>query len=406
MRQFFCALIVIITLYSCNKEIESDYPLVFTGDVVNIKDTTATFTAKISNTGAFTVLESGFVWGVHSQDDNGIQVKKSGGEAGSYSLQTNEKLLPGLTYYVRAYVRAESAITYGREVSFSIPQAGPADTGNWSVIYDNHPPVGFSVAVTCGYTLDNITYLVFWNGTVYQYDHQANTFGFVVYNPDILGASLSVVYNSTAYIFVKNAFHKFDPQTNTFEKLKVLDESINLVGTSGFLIGDYIYIGLGVNHYTEYIKDFWKYSITEDTWQQTASFPGDFRQYGISFSLNNSGYTGGGLNLLRNNLNPHFNDLWQYIPESDQWIQRENIPLEIKSMGILGNNTTDFGYCYYQNSFIEYNPDFDFWAGMASIHVEAPFFPDFLFAVDKRIYLVMVTENDDDYYFKLLVYEK
>jgi len=46
MRQFFCALIVIITLYSCNKEIESDYPLIFTGDVVNIKDTTATFTAK------------------------------------------------------------------------------------------------------------------------------------------------------------------------------------------------------------------------------------------------------------------------------------------------------------------------------------------------------------------------
>jgi hypothetical protein len=105
-------LTILLILISCEKGHDFEYPLVYTGDVTNITDTNALFSAKISFLGDYPILESGFIWGVHSKDNNGIKIKNPENVSGIYSLYTNEKLLPGKTFYVRGYVQTENTTSY------------------------------------------------------------------------------------------------------------------------------------------------------------------------------------------------------------------------------------------------------------------------------------------------------
>lgn len=87
--------------------------------------------AVLTNTGAKTITETGFVWGVMQNPTltihNGtVQTASPVTTKGGTLTATASGLLPGITYYVRAYAKAGENVTYSDAASFGfgIPQYG------------------------------------------------------------------------------------------------------------------------------------------------------------------------------------------------------------------------------------------------------------------------------------------
>jgi N-acetylneuraminic acid mutarotase len=157
-----------------------------------------------------------------------------------------------------------------------------------------------------------------------------------------------------------------------------------------------------------YSKKFWKYDIRQNNWQQVSSFPGIFRTFTFSFSFNDAGYVGGGINYSLDEWpQSRLNDLWCYSPEADQWIQKENLPFEIEKMYALsGANTAESGFCFYRNELFEYNPDFNFWEKVTDLSTKRELIYPFLFEKEGGLYLMQAIEMGYAYSLKLWRYEK
>jgi N-acetylneuraminic acid mutarotase len=111
----------ILILTGCTKEENFEFPIVQTGDVVEITEEGVVFYGKIMNRGDFEIMDHGFVWDTIPQSTiDGDNYRNSLGEYSSelFSSQITSALVEGQTYYVRAYVQEENQIVYGRSVSF------------------------------------------------------------------------------------------------------------------------------------------------------------------------------------------------------------------------------------------------------------------------------------------------
>lgn len=109
------------------------YATVDTLATTDITHNEATFNGEVTDVGAGSVDERGFVWGTSSQSDPGNVAPSSAGyddydtESGSFSTGTFDFVATGLTvsttYYVRAYAHNSVGYSYGDEVSFDTDDA-------------------------------------------------------------------------------------------------------------------------------------------------------------------------------------------------------------------------------------------------------------------------------------------
>jgi hypothetical protein len=397
-------ILVLMGIISCKEKSNSDYPLVFTGDVINVTDSSATFTAKISNIGILPILESGFIWDIHSSYKNGFKVKNDITQEGVYEINIDLKLLPDRTYYVRPYIQTESLISYGKEVTFNTTPR-QIKIGKWSQVY--YTSYNGAPYFNSSFTLNDSTFFVFEGGTMYYYSHINNTFGFVLSNPILLNAFVCKVFKDTVYIFSQNSVYSYDSKSKIFNILNNLNVSSYM--PSSFLINDNIYIGLGIlyenNTYTKKIRC---YNISNNSWKDIAPFPGNFRFDAYSFSLKNKGYIGGGLNQGVDAPYPYprYHDLWCYNPETDQWEQKEGLPITDQTVLLKGTYVNDYGYCLFGTSYFEYNPTFDTWESMAELKINRSLASTILFSSKDKMFLVEVAGYLGDRYLTIWAYEK
>lgn len=356
VKRYFWFFVFTVFLFSCNKGNEYDYPLVFTGDVVDVSDTSATFTAKISNTGVFPILESGFMWSLFKEDTIGIKVMTAGVVDGYYKLQTNLKLLPGKKYYVRAYVKTVYSTTYGKEVTFNSAE-DQIEPGTWTRIFTRNFTGNLPeyLNILTSFTINNITYFTIGNGTLYGYNHIDNTYNLVLSDTILAHAQYSTAVNGLAYIFADNSLYQFDPGSFSLSALSAYSGTRRF-SALGFVIDEDIYIGLGHNQDNLSLQDCWKYNIQSDSWQQVASFPEENRSGDFAFSLNGKGYV---LEILSSHF--RIGELWCYHPDDNQWVQKHRIYDRISIYNKAKVTALNgFGYCF-ENDLYEYNPSFDFW---------------------------------------------
>jgi hypothetical protein len=121
MRPFVVNFLLILIMASCKNEIEFEYPLVYTGEVIDIRSDGAMFCGKIASISASDVLEYGFVWDIKSTptiESSEKYIIREPAEIGIYKQQISTTLQEGVHYYVRAFVRSNKYITYGQEVTF------------------------------------------------------------------------------------------------------------------------------------------------------------------------------------------------------------------------------------------------------------------------------------------------
>lgn len=111
--------------------------------------------------------------------------------------------------------------------------------------------------------------------------------------------------------------------------------------TSGFVIQDKIYMGLGLSVSGSIGKEWWEYDPSTDQWKRKADFPGSAYNNtftNCSFVIGNKGY------VLRYAEKAEF---WQYDPATDQWneqaffdpLRMSSIAFSIGNKGYLGTGT-------------------------------------------------------------------
>lgn len=170
-----------------------------------------------------------------------------------------------------------------------------------------------------------------------------------------------------------------------------------------FSIGDFGYVGCGVDTADITHNDLWQYDPSLDSWTQKASIPAIERRNAVAFAIGDKGYIGTGFTLDDSDLGEKLKDFWEYDAMGNSWSAIADYPgggdtgvyqasafvaLD-KGYVVCGKN----GSNAYLNELWEYNPGTDLWT-------ERTPFPGGLryqlisFAIEDRAYVGMGTDND------------
>ena len=111
---------------------------------------------------------------------------------------------------------------------------------------------------------------------------------------------------------------EYDPQTDIWTR-KADFPGMDRYQLSSFSIDNLGYVGMGIDH-DLYRKDWWQYNPQSDSWIEVSSLPGVERGASSTFVLGQRGFvvfgTDGGFK----------DELWEYNPFSDSWMIRANFP--------------------------------------------------------------------------------
>jgi N-acetylneuraminic acid mutarotase len=143
-----------------------------------------------------------------------------------------------------------------------------------------------------------------------------------------------------------------------------------------FAIGNYGYMATGVDTNELVLNDLWQYDPSLDVWSQKANLPGAARRDAVGFAIAGKGYVAAGIDNDESLMGNILNDLWQYDPVSNSWIQKASYPggsgfgiyfataFTIDSKGYICCGKK--GPSVYSNELWEYKPSIDQWTQRAS----------------------------------------
>ena len=141
----------------------------------------------------------------------------------------------------------------------------------------------------------------------------------------------------------------------------------------GFSIGSKGYFGTGFNNDSTPRNDFWEFDAPSSTWTQKTDFAGPGRGGAVGFSIAGKGYIGTGYRGTGNSTSDYFKDFWEYIPQTNQWLQKADcsdtarsyaVGFSIGDKGYIGSGTSPYGL---KNDFREYDPGTNTWILRAPI---------------------------------------
>lgn len=205
-------------------------------------------------------------------------------------------------------------------------------------------------------------------------------------------------------------------QTENFW-VKKSDFGSNMIGNGlkreravAFSIDNYGYVGTGVDTAEMVLNDFWKFDPILNAWSQIATLPGSVRRNATAFSINDKGYVGTGINTVNSSDfgSMRLNDLWEYSPTSNSWVEKASYPGASGIYFVTAFSTNTKGYLcggklganFYTNQLWEYNPNTDSWTQKLN-------FPGGVryqmssFTIDGKGYVGLGVDNDlyrDDIY--------
>ncbi|CAN5509278.1 hypothetical protein BH11BAC2_BH11BAC2_25620 [soil metagenome] len=171
-------------------------------------------------------------------------------------------------------------------------------------------------------------------------------------------------------IFLKD-FWEYDPTSDTWTQ-KADYAGNERTGASGFSTANFGYVGLGADQLTTY-KDFWQFDPNGNVWTAKAVFPGTQRVYAISYTAGGSGYIGLGRAYTPFGNTLFFNDVYQYDESNDAWIQKGNYPglarswantVELNGKGYIIAGSSGGGIL---DEVWEYTPGTDGWIQKSSL---------------------------------------
>ncbi|MGB5820987.1 MAG: IPT/TIG domain-containing protein [Saonia sp.] len=222
------------------------------------------------------------------------------------------------------------------------------------------------------------------------------------------------ITNRAFFYFIEDDepnFYEFSLTSLKFEaRTKYPDNQSN--GNAIFSIQDKLYMGFG--SFTDGINasenpqthaQFWQYDVANDTWNQAADFPINyrFRSNTSTFVIDDEGYVGNGATSTG-----HY-DFWKFSHTNDEWVRIDNFP-DIKnrtaSFEYNGNGYVVFGgFTSSQDDVYKYEPNLDDWLELEDVNEY--YFQDYgrapevttALSFSDAIYLI-INEYPSDYCFK------
>lgn len=225
--------------------------------------------------------------------------------------------------------------------------AAQAQGNTWTAIDSmNGPPK----SVTTSFVLNNEGYVVGgltdteFTRKMYSYNPNQNdwdnelSWGGETGSGQNRGSAVSFVINNKAYVGLGEgnsaAYYKdlweYDPVNQTWTQVADFAGSARH-GAVSFATPTHGYVGTGQSE-TGLMKDFYKYDPTTNSWMQINDFSGSARKYAVGFMMGAQGYVATGDDGVLKN------DLWQYHPEFDLWVQKAVMPT-IGRSGAVGWGT-------------------------------------------------------------------
>jgi N-acetylneuraminic acid mutarotase len=172
---------------------------------------------------------------------------------------------------------------------------------------------------------------------------------------------------------VHNDLWAYDPQTDSWTQKADLPGAPRRDAIS-FVVDNYAYVGSGMDSVSgptgTKLKDFWRYNPASNSWTAIADFPGaggDGVYFATGFAVGGKGYLCGG------KIGPslYSNQLWEYKPSNDQWIQRANFPggVRYQMLSFVIDSKAYIGMGTDQNTFRKdvfcYDPGANNWQAIA-----------------------------------------
>jgi len=231
-----------------------------------------------------------------------------------------------------------------------------------------------SIANTVAFSIANKGYIGTTIGSNYkdfwEYDTTANTWtqkadfggagrwgasGFAIGNKGYIGTG----YESINGYF--KDFWEYDPTLNTWTKKADFGGSARSDAV-GFSIGNRGYIGTGWAGTGMAYGDWWEYDSTVDSWTKKADFAGGgtARLMAVGFSIGSKGYVGTGGDSVTVG---YLKDFWEYDPTSNSWGQKTDfgglgrvnaVGFSIGSKGYIGTGFA--AQVMERKDFWEYDP--------------------------------------------------
>ncbi len=167
-----------------------------------------------------------------------------------------------------------------------------------------------------------------------------------------------------------------------------------------FTIGSKVYCGTGLQVGWTCTNDFYAFDLATETWGSICSMPTiASRQYGIGFSILGKGYVFGGVN----DLGTYLNDLWEYNPTTNTWLQKSNMP-SLGRSGIVAFVINDIVYIVGGRTFVNnaipetwmYNPMTDIWTQLTNIPISGTW-RGVTFTYNNKGYIGLGKNNFDQY---------
>jgi N-acetylneuraminic acid mutarotase len=171
-----------------------------------------------------------------------------------------------------------------------------------------------------------------------------------------------------------NDFWRYNPNSNTWDTITRFSGTKRF-GAVAFGIDQYGYVGTGYDG--NFLKDFWSYNPASNSWTSIAT-GGDKRRFAVAFVIGGKGYVCTGVKD-----GGYVNDCYRYNPATGSWEQLRDIAntspdsyddaYKIIRSNAVGFATSDKGYVAFGytgsivNDVWEYNPATDLWIQKTSL---------------------------------------
>jgi len=316
-------------------------PTLTTTSISAITSITATSGGTITSDGGVALTARGVCWAT-TQDPSTANSKTTDGTGTGTFTSNITGLLPGTTYYVRAYATNSIGTVYGSTLSF---KSTDVQVRNWLQKADFG---GGKIYDAASFVIGNYAYVATGSNNamygyglqrfMYRYDPSFDVWKKMADLPPAGSATFKAVgfaIGEKGYVCggVGNAaLWEYDPATNLwYQRLnfpRVIEEGI------GFTISSKAYVGLGGASSIDYKNDFYEYDQSKNKWTQLNDFPGAPRRGSIGFSMDGKGYAGLGYKDIGSYNKSYFKDLWEYDPLTDDWIRLPDFPGEARQDAI------------------------------------------------------------------------
>jgi len=180
---------------------------------------------------------------------------------------------------------------------------------------------------------------------------------FVIGNNAYCGTGLQAGWTET------RDFHAFNMSTKQWTRISSLPSGEERQYASGFASSERGFVFGGVNAGT-FLNDLWEYYPGSNTWLEKSSLPFLGRSGAASFVIDNIAYIVGGKTLL----SPASNEVWAYDISNDSWQQKNNLPFSgrFRASAAAENNKGYFLFGkdennQFYNELYQYDPLLDSW---------------------------------------------